>query len=947
MDNIRAVIKNLFCHIAASDIIEGQISFNHIPESIFFILGSGYQGHYSNDEIHNMYHYMENEFQWQKNRLLGTLPGSEEEKFDVFDALMAFNYSILSEENGEPVCQYQHLLRWRDMITVLEEDLFITSYLAMQDTYLIKEERQNFFWKPVIGHNNFALNKLVSQGVAENHFHLKGSAPTFHLSWISIMNQVDNDHYARQFQKYDRERLQMNISYRMEGWTGSYVAMWRMAALLRLFLFAKISDIGLDFGKASITVHDLKRLCTEQEDQALATALGEDYDDGEIRIVVDDYQSRIPLSLCEKIRMFCAESVVDRALKEESLLEEYGPVIQSNINLIKDINSQSVYDYTFSKEYLVHNVDGCRNEIISGERWFMYQMFRKVYSKDPRWEKYSNWFYLYLILKTKLRMEMVQANKTVGFGNFLSYEHRKDVFIENTKYEPAYIRMAVRDTILNQHITSLEARIAPKDTYEKLRDSIEKYDRWICEGLESKKQRWLKDKYFYVFHFIKEKDDEQEGVCRHYRKRQDVRQQARAIAKLRNSMCEETGRVRGIDAASEEIICRPEVFAQAFRFLKYHDVSDALKSKQLKKKKAVRLESLMATYHAGEDFLDVIDGMRAIDEAIYFLNLRCGDRLGHALALGIDIDEWYENKAERILISKQAYMDNLVWLYGKIRKYNLVGCEDAKMFIEKRFSEYFHDIYLSNITSDECRAICERAAHYYETRKTTHAYKHENFNFGINEYFEAWKLRGDAPELYCDGYLKLDDVELDAWQYHAINHIYPQNYRLRYVPEVSILYHMYHYNEGVKHIGKQIIEVRVKKCIIEATKMVRKVMQQEIARLGIAIETNPSSNYLIGSFRRYDKHPVRSWYNTDLTYDPKELAACPQMQVSINTDDQGVFRHISKTSMHIWHWRLRRCRMKMESIYIIVLQSCVGWIISVEWASIRALYIQTFFRRPQ
>ena len=150
-------------------------------------------------------------------------------------------------------------------------------------------------------------------------------------------------------------------------------------------------------------------------------------------------------------------------------------------------------------------------------------------------------------------------------------------------------------------------------------------------------------------------------------------------------------------------------------------------------------------------------------------------------------------------------------------------------------------------------------------------------------------MRGDAPELYCDGFLKLDDVELDAWQYHAINRMYPLDYRLRYIPEVSILYHMYHYNEGVKRVGNQIVEVRVKKCIIEAAKLVRKVMQQEIARLGIAIETNPSSNYLIGSFRRYDKHPVRLWYNTDLTYDSELLKECPQMQVSINTDDQGVF----------------------------------------------------------
>lgn len=57
----------------------------------------------------------------------------------------------------------------------------------------------------------------------------------------------------------------------------------------------------------------------------------------------------------------------------------------------------------------------------------------------------------------------------------------------------------------------------------------------------------------------------------------------------------------------------------------------------------------------------------------------------------------------------------------------------------------------------------------------------------------------------------------------------------------------------------------------------------------ICIETNPSSNYLIGTFRRYDKHPIIQWYNHGLTKDLKELENCPQISVSINTDDQGIF----------------------------------------------------------
>ena len=104
-----------------------------------------------------------------------------------------------------------------------------------------------------------------------------------------------------------------------------------------------------------------------------------------------------------------------------------------------------------------------------------------------------------------------------------------------------------------------------------------------------------------------------------------------------------------------------------------------------------------------------------------------------------------------------------------------------------------------------------------------------------------------------------------------------------------MLYYEYQYNPKVKITGDQVVEVRVEDCMIKAVKLIRKKMQQEICSRGLAIETNPSSNYLIGTFRRYDRHPIVNWYNYGLTCNQEEVENCPQLQVSINTDDQGVF----------------------------------------------------------
>ena len=67
---------------------------------------------------------------------------------------------------------------------------------------------------------------------------------------------------------------------------------------------------------------------------------------------------------------------------------------------------------------------------------------------------------------------------------------------------------------------------------------------------------------------------------------------------------------------------------------------------------------------------------------------------------------------------------------------------------------------------------------------------------------------------------------------------------------------------------------------------------------GLGIETNPSSNYVIGTFKNYAKHPIFNFYNKGLTYDPAKLDDCAQLSVSVNTDDQGVFA----TSLENEYW---------------------------------------------
>ena len=66
---------------------------------------------------------------------------------------------------------------------------------------------------------------------------------------------------------------------------------------------------------------------------------------------------------------------------------------------------------------------------------------------------------------------------------------------------------------------------------------------------------------------------------------------------------------------------------------------------------------------------------------------------------------------------------------------------------------------------------------------------------------------------------------------------------------------------------------------------VQKAMQREVADKGISIECNPTSNYLIGTFKNFKRHPIFNWNSFGLP----AFGDSPMLHISVNTDDQGVF----------------------------------------------------------
>lgn len=846
MDNLRSVLSIVLSKIPPREILREEIHYDDITMEKFVKLAGYYVKNYSNDELGNLFSYIQKKYEeWADHvRGFGKKIRSEENNFNIFDAICIFSVLTLQEEDGEPVCKYEHMLRWRITSHELDEDVFTTAFLAYQDVRYINEYR-TFSWRPIIRHNNTYLNKILSQGMADNHFHLKGSAPQFPLSWICMMNNVVSKKNRKLFDSYSQKRLSTIYSTSTEE-EHIYI-LYLKAALIRCYLYAKITN------------------------SVFVLQSNEEIEDVELR---EDKIDRLVRDLLQK--------------KDEILF--YRTQIQNNISAFKGDN---IYDKKCELDYALYGQyckrDTCEkvNFVLSGERWFLYSMFQLIFSKNQKYLPYYNMFYAYLVIKETIRSELVQTNANIGFDNFSQYEKRKDEFIEDTDFEIPYIEMAVKGTIMNQNVRHLEARITPRNMPEQNRDYIRKFEKILGNNLE------LQKRYFYVFHFIKEKDDrrilESDIYSRHYRKRRNLRKQAYAIAAFRERYPREANRVRGIDACAKEIGCRPEVFGQTYRFLSNHIVyQKAGMGRQYEKKQV--LKQLLLTYHVGEDYVDITDGLRAIDEAIQFLQLKRGSRLGHALALGTDVEEYYQIKKKSILISQQDYLDNIVWLYYRVKKFGLTNYEDLLLFIEQEYNKYFKLIYGDYICDDFFDATIKYARQQLKSADECiiEGYCNSHFNFRMSEYYAAWKLRGDEPKNYINGYFEEPD-DCSKWECYAVNRGYPQDYNIRYNPECAYLYYLYHYCGRAKKEGEKVIEIKPSQQWIRCVKEVQREMKKWIGELGIGIETNPSSNYLISPFKRYDKHPIFSLYNIGLTYSEKELMDCPQLAVCINTDDQGIF----------------------------------------------------------
>ena len=740
----------------------------------------------------------------------------------LFEYVRNFAKECLLFQQGEPVFRIDKTHVWQSVSFHCGEDLFVAAIMA---TRHLDENHTplDFQWNYILKSDFFLLNNLIRQRkIVENHYHLWGSAPNIDLSWLYLMNHpFGQKSRVDKLLKKDTSFYTSIDSYHSSKRSDIYTLV-KVAARIRIWLYQTCIQ-GLRTPSAAQQLREINEII-------------------DIRIDFTASKMAEMINLCRLQNAYKAcDTIVDYAVDDA--------------NVYRDKN----------------------NSYLSGERRLYYHCLSCIYHYDNsslfRSDDVQLLFYLYLLIKHRFASIFIQANEKTGFQNFKEYQDRKGVIIEGTPYESMAANMAIQEAIEENYLENLEVRISPKESPEQLSEAIRWIDKKSYRRSQDESTNFLKrdvdssnsineHPYFYVIHFIKgrkmqwNENKNDLPICRESQKRALFEKQAKALHDLRQRRYYGADKILGIDAASNEVNFRPEIFGQVFRYLSGPSVNYTTPFRHSYKP----LPDLRKTYHVGEDFYDIVDGLRAIDEAVLFLELGNGDRIGHGVALGLEVEAWY-NRHQKIAIPIQNFLDNIAWILDKIREWNLNVSAGFYEKLRLSFDKYYNKIHNCNGP-------------------------YKPYSPDLLAYILSWRLRGDNPNCYFSQKYDPDirkQCTITEWNRCAVRDM--ETFKLlKNNPIAYDLVHRYHFDSVLKKYAREVSYYEPEPELVELTKQLQLRMRNYILEKGVAVESCPSSNFLISNLEEFRDIPTFNLFpiqesNSDFV----------RLNLSINTDDQGVF----------------------------------------------------------
>lgn len=639
-----------------------------------------------------------------------------------FHLLPKFSNDVLKSEGSSIKVLFPNYLRWHNLTLFLGEDILTTSYLASTEANK-GISRKNFSWPAVLEHDKKELNDIIAKGCSDVHNHLYASADVFNINWITLMNQVQES-ITEKPQDATKKEYEEN----------EYINIPKFETTLK--------DPAPNFWgyKDNLT---LRRL-------AILASL--------IRLLL--YKILRGQQVSDE-----QWNALDNMLENTNEQADWLPNVQNWIGHSAEKKKSFFrcknWDYVINEDVQIDD-DGSAYMVLAGERWLLYNFMRRLFEKDQNIDQIAPYVYVYYLIKLIYRRELVLTNNLKGYRNFRRYQSMESLFIHAQDDRKLLASCYAIATGIRKHDTDyFETRLSLGNALDRLRTALnEKID--FDHDVNLIDTRLLENVSFVVSasktftplpsNLTRQKNED----SRRYKyARKNAKDVAEGICQeVKNTKSEfkvQKPFVMGMDACGDEIHARPEAFAVAYRYLKGQGIENL-------------------TYHAGEDFYDLIDGLRAIDELLLFLDYGQGNRIGHALSLGLDAKHFYESKHMTILAPRQYVLDNIVWLLKRGQSTYGVALEKE---IDTLLHSYCVDLYKLIYNDD---------------------------NFNIDEYWNAYLLRANDP------LLNKKDSEPSSYAYYAIssNPIIPD----KPDDKVNALYNLYLYDKSVRLLGDVPFEIK-------------------------------------------------------------------------------------------------------------------------------------------
>lgn len=353
------------------------------------------------------------------------------------------NRLLVLDHNRIPRVKFEQLFRWRDITLMVGEDTLTLAYLAQRDA-MENCHSSAFLWSDILHHDNKALNILLNEGISDVHAHFNATADIFHVNWISMVNGSTLSSVERYFDHTNEQLLDVSGIEHIYQFKNICVA----ASYLRILIFYLNKGV----------------------------AAPEDFAWQDVECILADND------ICEQ--------------KKERIKEVVGALSSTALKMAWP----RMFDYAIEcVDSVLESVDNS-NTAYYGERKLLYDFFVKYYRGEQTHLLASSYMFLYILLKTRIRREIVETNLLHGFENFEDYQDRKASLVKGANpSQYASTRLVVQGTLRPAKDDYLEARIVPWSIDRYL------YDIDLTKGLFSG-EKVLDDidsKFALVVHFIK------------------------------------------------------------------------------------------------------------------------------------------------------------------------------------------------------------------------------------------------------------------------------------------------------------------------------------------------------------------------------------------------------------------------------------------------------------